>query len=121
MRKSSPEDPQHPEPPLNYQIVYSLEGALDYYTTPSWVLRQGKAIQVDALSELEPQEFPAPVGNETTTACWPAAQSRKTASTASCWKGNNGIIGPLPVPGGGASRPGARCASRPHHWRDTSE
>lgn len=54
--------PQHPEPPLNYQIVYSLEGALDYYTTPSWVLRQGRAVQVDALSELEPQEFPAPVG-----------------------------------------------------------
>src|SRR5204862_1288281 len=54
--------PQHPEPPLNYQIVYSLEGALDYYTTPSWVLRDGKAVQVDALSELEPQEFPAPVG-----------------------------------------------------------
>ncbi len=54
--------PQHPEPPLNYQIVYSLEGALDYYTTPSWVLRKGKAVQVDALSELEAQEFPAPVG-----------------------------------------------------------
>lgn len=54
--------PQHPEPPLNYQIVYSLEGALDYYTTPSWVLRNGKAIQVDALSELEDQQFPAPVG-----------------------------------------------------------
>src|SRR5260221_11340864 len=29
--------PQHPEPPLNYQIVYSLEGALDYYTSPSCV------------------------------------------------------------------------------------
>src|SRR5467141_3693064 len=28
--------PQHPEPPLNYQIVYSLEGALDYYTTPRY-------------------------------------------------------------------------------------
>ena len=54
--------PQHPEPPLNYQIVYSLEGALDYYTTPSWVLRGGKPTQVDALSELEPVEFPAPVG-----------------------------------------------------------
>ena len=54
--------PQHPEPPLNYQIVYSLEGALDYYTTPSWVLRGGKPVQVDALSELEPVEFPAPVG-----------------------------------------------------------
>ena len=54
--------PQHPEPPLNYQIVYSLEGALDYYTTPSWVLRGGKPVQVDALSELEAVEFPSPVG-----------------------------------------------------------
>ena len=54
--------PQEPEPPLNYQIVYSLEGALDYYTTPSWVLRGGKPVQVDALSEVEPVEFPAPVG-----------------------------------------------------------
>ena len=54
--------PQNPEPPLNYQIVYSLEGALDYYSTPSWVLRGGKATQVDALSEIEMQEFPKPVG-----------------------------------------------------------
>ncbi len=54
--------PQQPEPPLNYQIVYSLEGALDYYTTPSWVLRNGKPVQVDALSEVEPVEFPEPVG-----------------------------------------------------------
>jgi lysine 6-dehydrogenase len=54
--------PQNPEPPLNYQIVYSLEGALDYYTTPSWVLRGGKPAQVDALSELEAVEFPDPVG-----------------------------------------------------------
>jgi lysine 6-dehydrogenase len=54
--------PQHPEPPLNYQIVYSLEGALDYYTTPSWILRDGKPVTVDALSELEDVEFPTPVG-----------------------------------------------------------
>src|SRR2546426_9459087 len=54
--------PQHPEPPLNYQIVYSLEGALDYYTTPSWVLRDGKPARVDALSEVEAVQFPAPVG-----------------------------------------------------------
>jgi lysine 6-dehydrogenase len=54
--------PQQPEPPLNYMLVYSLEGALDYYTTPSWVLRAGKPIQVDALSELEVVEFPTPVG-----------------------------------------------------------
>ncbi len=54
--------PQHPEPPLNYQVVYSLEGALDYYTTPSWILRDGKRRQVEALSELETLEFQTPVG-----------------------------------------------------------
>ena len=54
--------PQEPEPPLNYQIVYSLEGVLDYYTTRSWVLRDGQRTQVTALSEREPIEFPAPVG-----------------------------------------------------------
>ena len=54
--------PQHPEPPLNYMLVYSLEGALDYYTTLSWVLRGGKRTQVKALSEVEPVRFNAPVG-----------------------------------------------------------
>ncbi len=54
--------PQQPEPPLNYHIVYSLEGVLDYYTTPSWVLRDGKPQQVEALSEMETVRFPAPVG-----------------------------------------------------------
>jgi len=54
--------PQNPEPPLNYQIVYSLEGVLDYYTTLSWVLRGGKRTRVKALSEREPVQFPAPLG-----------------------------------------------------------
>jgi lysine 6-dehydrogenase len=54
--------PRDPQPPLNYQIVYSLEGVLDYYTTRSWVLRDGKPTQVEALSEVEPVEFPEPVG-----------------------------------------------------------
>src|SRR3954470_21044872 len=54
--------PQHPEPPLNYQIVYSLEGVLDYYTTLSWVVRNGKREQVVALSERETVKFDEPVG-----------------------------------------------------------
>ncbi|HKN68347.1 MAG TPA: saccharopine dehydrogenase C-terminal domain-containing protein [Gemmatimonadaceae bacterium] len=54
--------PQNPEPPLNYQIVYSLHGVLDYYTTLSWVLRGGKRTQVRALSELEPVRFGDGVG-----------------------------------------------------------
>jgi len=49
--------PQQPEPPLNYMLVYSLEGALDYYTTLSWVVRKGKRTQVKALSEREPVKF----------------------------------------------------------------
>ncbi len=54
--------PQHPEPPLNYQIVYSLEGVLDYYTTLSWIIRNGVRTQVKALSEREAVLFPAPLG-----------------------------------------------------------
>src|SRR6202165_4166086 len=54
--------PQDPEPPLNYQIVYSLEGVLDYYTTLSWVLRGGKRTQVTALSEIETVRFDGSVG-----------------------------------------------------------
>jgi len=54
--------PQRPEPPLNYQVVYSLEGVLDYYTTRSWVLRNSRLTNVTALSEVEAVEFPAPLG-----------------------------------------------------------
>ena len=54
--------PQQPEGPLQYQIVYSIEGVLDYYTTLSWVIRGGKRTQMKALSELEPVTFEAPVG-----------------------------------------------------------
>jgi lysine 6-dehydrogenase len=54
--------PQAPEGPLKYQIVYSLEGVLDYYTTLSWVLRDGRRTRVKALSEIETVRFDAPVG-----------------------------------------------------------
>ena len=54
--------PKHPEPPLDYQLVYSLEGVLDYYTTPAFVLRDGRLTEVEALSGIEEVEFEAPVG-----------------------------------------------------------
>lgn len=54
--------PQHPVPPLNYQIVYSLEGVIDYYTTTGMVLRDHHPANVEALTELESVEFPAPLG-----------------------------------------------------------
>jgi lysine 6-dehydrogenase len=54
--------PQKPEPPLNYQIVYSMEGVLDYYTTPGLVLRDGEPADVEPLTGLERVEFPSPLG-----------------------------------------------------------
>ena len=49
--------PQKPVPPLNYQVVYSLKGMIDYYSTPSFVIRGGKPVEVEALSEIEHVEF----------------------------------------------------------------
>jgi lysine 6-dehydrogenase len=54
--------PQQPEPPLNYQIVYSMEGVLDYYTTPGLVLHEGEPVDVEALTGLEQVTFPEPLG-----------------------------------------------------------
>ena len=54
--------PQQPKPPLNYEVVYSLEGMLDYYVTPATILRDGRQTTVAALSGLESVDFPTPVG-----------------------------------------------------------
>jgi lysine 6-dehydrogenase len=54
--------PQHPKPPLNYQIVYSMHGVLDYYTTLSIALEGGRVVKKSALSEIETVDFPEPVG-----------------------------------------------------------
>ena len=49
--------PQHPKPPLNYQIVFSLEGVIDYATTPGLALEGGKVTEVAPLADLETLEF----------------------------------------------------------------
>jgi len=54
--------PQVPEPPLGYQIAYSIEGMVDYYTTQSLVVRDGQPTTVTALSELESVMFDDGVG-----------------------------------------------------------
>lgn len=54
--------PQHPEPPLNYQIVYSMEGVLDYYSTDALVLEEGEPVMKESLTGLETVVFPEPVG-----------------------------------------------------------
>ncbi|MDN4606104.1 saccharopine dehydrogenase family protein [Sporosarcina highlanderae] len=49
--------PVKPEPPLNYNVVFSLEGVFDHYTDPSHVIRNGKLLEVPSLSEVEPIYF----------------------------------------------------------------
>jgi lysine 6-dehydrogenase len=53
--------PQEPEPPLNYQVVYSLEGVLDYYSTPVLVLEGGEVVEREPLTAVESVDF-APLG-----------------------------------------------------------
>jgi lysine 6-dehydrogenase len=52
--------PQHPRPPLQYQIIFSAEGLLNEYLEPSEVLEEGKLCVVPSLTGLEEIVFPAP-------------------------------------------------------------
>ncbi len=45
--------PVKPEPPLNYNVVFSLEGVFDHYTDSSHVIRNGKLLEIPSLSEIE--------------------------------------------------------------------
>lgn len=49
--------PVHPEPPLHYNVVFSLEGVFDHYTDSSYVIRKGQLKEVPSLSEIEIIEF----------------------------------------------------------------
>lgn len=49
--------PIHPEPPLEYNHVFSLEGVFDHYTDKSHVIRDGKLLEIESLSEIEHVEF----------------------------------------------------------------
>jgi lysine 6-dehydrogenase len=49
--------PQDPKPPLNYQLVFSVEGLLNEYVEVARVIRDGKITEVDSMTELESLEF----------------------------------------------------------------
>ncbi len=54
--------PQQPQPPLNYQIVFSPEGLINEYVEKARVIRDGRIAEVDSMTELEWLEFPPPYG-----------------------------------------------------------
>lgn len=49
--------PVNPDPPLNYNIVFSLEGVFDHYTDSSRVIRDGEIMELPSLSEIETVHF----------------------------------------------------------------
>jgi lysine 6-dehydrogenase len=54
--------PQDPRPPLNYQIVFSVEGLINEYVERARVIRGGRIIEVDSMTEVEHLDFPQPFG-----------------------------------------------------------
>ena len=45
--------PLKPKAPFNYQLVFSVEGLINEYCEPARILRKGKLITIDPLSEIE--------------------------------------------------------------------
>ena len=54
--------PADPQPPMNYKLVFSVQGLINEYIEPAVVIRDGKLQTVPGLSELETLVFPEPFG-----------------------------------------------------------
>lgn len=55
--------PQHPRPPLFYQIVFSVEGLINEYVEKATVIHEGTLQQIEPMSGLEDIEFPPRFGS----------------------------------------------------------
>ena len=49
--------PQNPQPPLNYQLVFSVEGLINEYIEVARVIRDGKITEIPSMTELEELSF----------------------------------------------------------------
>ncbi|MER3631639.1 MAG: saccharopine dehydrogenase [Blastocatellia bacterium] len=49
--------PQKPKPPLDYQLVFSVEGLINEYVERARLIRNSAITEVDSMTELEPIEF----------------------------------------------------------------
>lgn len=54
--------PQNPKPPLDYQMVFSVEGLINEYIEQARVIRGGKIVEVESMTEIEALDFPEPFG-----------------------------------------------------------
>ncbi len=49
--------PQDPRPPLNYKLLFSAHGLLNEYLEPARIIRNGRPVQVESLTGIEPIDF----------------------------------------------------------------
>jgi len=49
--------PQDPQPPLDYQLVFSVEGLINEYIETARVIRDGEIVEVPSMTELESLSF----------------------------------------------------------------
>lgn len=49
--------PQNPKPPLDYQLIFSVEGLINEYIEVARVIRDGQIVEVDSMTELEELSF----------------------------------------------------------------
>lgn len=49
--------PQDPQPPLDYQLVFSVEGLINEYVEVARVIRNGEITEVPSMTEVEALEF----------------------------------------------------------------
>lgn len=49
--------PQNPQPPLNYQLVFSVEGLINEYIEVARVIRNGEITEVESMTEIETLAF----------------------------------------------------------------
>jgi lysine 6-dehydrogenase len=54
--------PVRPIPPLNYKLVFSPYGLINEYVEKAVILRNGKPVLVESMTDIEKLEFPKPFG-----------------------------------------------------------
>ncbi len=74
--------PQRPVGPLGYKLVFSFEGLINEYSGVGEYLRDGKPVNVPALTEVEAVEFDAPIGSLEA-----AVTSGGTSTCPESWRG----------------------------------
>lgn len=55
--------PERPVGPLGYKMLFNFQGLVNEYSGRAEFLRDGRRVEVPTLTEIEPIEFPPPVGH----------------------------------------------------------